>query len=278
MNTIKPNDYNDDILELIGIDKAREEWEKYYHDNIGVPRVTKIIARCIDQSYLMNWYGRIGINKANYYKDKALNVGTIVHELIDKYLEYRYKLHKEFAVKYEMIEEEYREQVYNGINNFILWVNNLESMGYYIDEIIGVEIPVTCPWYGGTIDAIVKINGYTYIVDFKTSKQISSDYLIQASAYMWMINNGYAANLPHINGIGIIRVDKSRYGKYEDLFLNEMDTFQYNLIVQYMNCFNSYVEAYYRSISTDYIFESYKSTYNTDNGLIGDDNNGEKSA
>ena len=47
-----------------------------------------------------------------------------------------------------------------------------------------------------------------YIIDFKTSKQISYEYIIQTCAYMWLINNGFFPEISHIDGVGIIRVDK----------------------------------------------------------------------
>ncbi len=37
--------------------------------------------------------------------------------------------------------------------------------------------------YAGTMDAVMEIEGKTYIVDFKTSKDIFDDYLLQAAAY-----------------------------------------------------------------------------------------------
>ena len=140
---------------------------------------------------------------------------------------------------------------------------NLEKYNSRIEEVVGVEIPVTCPWYGGTIDAIVKINGAYYIIDFKTSKNISFNYLVQVSAYMWIINNGYSPNLPMIDGIGIIRVDKSCYGRYEDLFLNNFVTAQRLSIEEYQRTFAAYVNSYYRSLNAEYMTDIYKNcSYN----------------
>jgi hypothetical protein len=74
---------------------------------------------------------------------------------------------------------------------------------------------------------------------------------------MWMINNGYVEGLPHINGIGIIRVDKQKRGVINDVFVNEFNDVQRNMIYGYQRCFMSYVDAYYRTISTDYITNNY---------------------
>tara|TARA_X000001382_G_scaffold116995_1_gene96412 strand:+ start:26 stop:385 length:360 start_codon:yes stop_codon:yes gene_type:complete len=37
--------------------------------------------------------------------------------------------------------------------------------------------------FGGTFDAIAEINGKNYLIDFKTSKSIYQEYVIQLAAY-----------------------------------------------------------------------------------------------
>lgn len=253
-----------DILELEGIeDKRIEEWNHYSNNNNGVPRVSHILAQCRSSEHLIQWAANIGRRKYDYYRSKALNIGTIVHENIDKYLIDKYIRHSmtDYIIDYDSIENEYKESIYNAYENFKLWEKRLYNYGGRIDEIIGIEIPVTCPWFGGTIDCIMRINNAVYIIDFKTSKQISADYLLQASAYMWMVNNGYSENLPHIDGIGIIRVDKTRYGVIDDYFLNDFDLNHHNMIISYQNCFMDYVNAFYRTINTNYIFDQFGRVY-----------------
>ena len=258
---------SDDILELEGIDDARKNiWLHYKdEDNNPIPRVTHIIAQNRDQNYLIQWAANIGRHKYDFYRDKALEVGTLVYEFIDLYLTAKFiaKDMSLYNINWEDIDLTYRSQVFSGVDNFLAWEANLNSMGYYIEEVIGLEVPVRCPWFGGTVDAILRINGAVYLIDFKTSKQISADYLVQASAYMWMINNGYAPELPHIDGIGIIRVDKSAR-KFNDLFLNDFVPECHHFIVRLMQTFLSYVYSYYRTINTDYMFNQYKETYKFD--------------
>lgn len=259
--------FDNDILELEGIESARENlWLQYKNfDGVAIPRVTHIIAYNRDQKYLINWAANIGRNKYDFYTDKALEVGTYVHSYIDLYLESKY-IQKDlnlFQINYDEIGMVYRPQVFNAVENFKAWEANLNSMGYFIEEVVGLEIPVYCPWYGGTIDAILKINGAYYIIDFKTSKSITADYLIQASAYMWCVNNGYMPNLPHIDGIGIIRVDKNTR-KFNDLFLNDFNPDNHIFLIRLQETFIAYVNSYYRTISTDYMFDQYKKVYNFD--------------
>ena len=50
---------------------------------------------------------------------------------------------------------------------------------------IAWDVPVFSEKYGyaGTIDYVCTIDGKTYIVDFKTSKQVWPEYELQVSAY-----------------------------------------------------------------------------------------------
>ena len=258
--------FDNEILDLIGIDEVRkEEWDKYTYDSIGaVPRVTNILKQCRDSEGLIQWASNVGRSKYLYYREKALSIGTIVHELIDEYISYvcpSPNLPKidRFEINYSEIDGDYRSSVYNCIENFKLWINKLNEIGCPIQEVIGLEIPIVCPWYGGTVDGIIKINGMNYIIDFKTSKSISPEYLLQVAAYMWIINNGYVPNLPHIDGIGRIRVDKSKPGIIDDIFLNEYK--DSDIILGYQKCFASYVEAFYRTINTNCITRNYTEKY-----------------
>ena len=56
---------DNDILELEGIDSARENIWLHYKDanNNPIPRVTHIIAQNRDQEYLIKWAANIGRNK-----------------------------------------------------------------------------------------------------------------------------------------------------------------------------------------------------------------------
>lgn len=162
----------------------------------------------------------------------------------------------------------YIKSVNIAYNNFKLWVDNINNLGYKIEKILATEQEVTCPYYGGTIDCIMEINGATYIIDFKTSKQISYEYIIQTCAYMWLINNGFFPEISHIDGIGIIRVDKEKEGKFEDLFLNEHIPYQKEIIDQYIRGFGSLLNSYYNNINMKILFSNYKKSYNFEETIL----------
>ena len=257
----------EDILELEGIEEFREKnLDHYLYKNQGVPRVTHIIKECTNSDALINWASRVGFKMKNI-RDKATTVGTITHSKIENYMNYLLvnpSLDEDLYDNQEdYIPDAYCREINTAYNNFKYWMTKINNMGVYIQELKGCEITVTTPWFGGTIDAIVKINGAWYIIDFKTSSKISTSYLIQTASYMWAINNGYCPGMPHIDGIGIIRVDKKTRGKFEDLFLNEFDPIQNGYIYSYQQCFLAYLNVYYRNIHTEYITNNFRKEYDT---------------
>ena len=251
----------DELLKLAGIEEERKEWNHYKYNEIPVPRVSHILSQCSDNDYLIQWAANIGRRKYDTIREKALTVGTIVHEMVDEYLTTKYKDKKNYVADYDAVEPEYRSAVYNAFENFKLWETRLNSFGCQIDDIYGFEIPIITPWYGGTIDAIFKINGVWYLIDFKTSKQIDESYILQTAAYLYGIDNGFLPGTPEIGGIGIIRMDKTSYGVINDLFLNKSDAYQMDIILKAQECFKSYLTAYYRTINHVYNIQGYSRIY-----------------
>ena len=162
-----------------------------------------------------------------------------------------------------------KKNVSIAFNNFKEWVENLSNHGYFISDIIATEKQITCPYFGGTVDCIFRINGKVYIVDFKTSKKISPEYLLQVCAYMWVCNSGYVPNIPRIDGVGIIRVDKESKHKYEDLFLNNDIPFQSEIINRYISDFGIILHSYYTMLSIEKEFPSIKKSVNNTYNVLG---------
>lgn len=246
-------EYLKDIFLLDTIDyKYRENnFSTYDFNGLKVPRVSNILKTCLDQEYLINWAARVGFKKMESIRETATTIGSAVHELIEHFL----LTGSDKDVAELKISPFLQDQVLRSYNNFKQWKLHLEILGCTIEEIIAIETQVVTPLYGGTIDCIMKINGKVYIVDFKTSKQIDYQYIIQTCSYMWAVNNGYGNNLPHIDGIGIIRVDK--YKKiYEDLFLNEHIPYQRDMINRYYQGFASMLNCYYRQHDMRILFNN----------------------
>ena len=247
----------EDIFLLDSIDNVYREkhFDVYKYDGVGVPRVSHILKECIGKEYLMLWAAKLGQRQMIIERNKATTIGSRVHEMIEHYL----LTGNDLDLSYKT-SPVYMNEINRAYENFKDWIIYIESLGYKIEEVIATETPVICPWYGGTIDCIVKINGKIYIIDFKTSKQISYEYITQTCSYMWAVNNGYAPHLPYIDGVGIIRIDKEKR-KFEDLFLNNHIPYQADIINHFYNGFGSLLSCFYSNINMKNLFANYKKEY-----------------
>ena len=54
-------------------------------------------------------------------------------------------------------------------------------------DIIGQEESLISPYYAGTYDLLVNINGDPYLVDFKTSNHVGYKYFMQIAAYRYLL-------------------------------------------------------------------------------------------
>lgn len=247
---------SDLLLELINTNNKRKGYNKYNFQGIPVPRVNEILDSVIGKSYLQNWAANLGYDFKNVKRD-ILITGSIIHEKIDLFLLSGH----EKAMSYRVQKKSIRSQVNRAYFNFVDWYNMMTARGYVMTP-LAIEQEVTCPWYGGTIDCIMNFQhsnfgiNRNYVVDFKSSKSISSDYLLQCTAYMWAWNWCYDNNcLPEgapyirIDGFGVIRVDKEKHVA-EDIFIDSIDdTIHIN---NYMNYLYSMINWYYCYIDSTF--------------------------
>ena len=142
----------------------------YKIDNKKVPSVTTILGRFKNATGLLIWANQIGL-KGQLYQDelkKAGDIGTALHDLAEIHIKEEY---------YELPED---EKVRNCFNQFLEWWDNNNYKVTWTEKHFCSEKYL----YGGTPDLLVNEN---ILVDFKTSKGIYSDYLVQGSAYAKLI-------------------------------------------------------------------------------------------
>lgn len=252
----QPDLIGDDIIETLeGIDENREKWQTYQFEGVSIPRMSELLKATIGRDYLINY----ALRCKDYYSEsnQTLYIGTLVHEMIDNYLLYN----QIDLSKFNFMNEEVLNKCMKAYNNFVRWYDNKIAEGYSI-EVIDIEKEVVCPWYGGTIDCIMKITApndipRTFIVDFKTSNKIAMEYLIQTYGYMWATkwyNNNINPNtFPNIEGIGIIRIDK-KYKSYSELFINTSDiSTMTNIHNGFVNC----LHWFYHQINLEWIVKNF---------------------
>ena len=159
---------NEDILKMIDSNPMEIRDPHYTFEGIPVPRVTEILS-FIDMADLLGWANYMGLVKHRRYADimvEASNIGTAAHSNIEKFF-----------------SEDQKDEVDNdniSFQAFMKWWNEL-NMTHKV-SIIGQEEKLVCPYFGGTYDMLISIDGKIYLIDFKTSNHVGYKYFLQLAA------------------------------------------------------------------------------------------------
>ena len=205
------NDIDTDCLDMYN-------WKTYKFEGKPVPRMSEILSVTTDNSKLIDWAGKVGY-KYKQIKQNALDIGTAVHERIENYLLYN----KGIRFSNDTVDYKLAVKIENAYTGFLNWYEDMKRKGIKL-RIYGIEKEITCPWFGGTTDCIIGLEKdgkeNVYILDFKTSKSISINYYLQTYGYYWgiMYNKyclGKYTEIPDIDGLAILRVDKDTKGRFE---------------------------------------------------------------
>lgn len=231
---------NKELIELISRENFPIEDPKYIHNGIGVPRVTEIISKMIHEDYLLFWANSLGFKHQGYKKtvENAASIGSYSHDLIHNFL---------IGNIFDSNDIPYL--------GFRKWWSDITTNNTI--EILGTEEVITCEYFGGTYDLLLKINDKIYLVDFKTSNHVSYKYFLQLSAY------GYILKQKGINvdGFIILQLNKEviQYTEYPILLdiVEHMD-----FMNKALQSFLSLVYGYYNITETE---SMYKSIFNRRN-------------
>ena len=166
----------------------------YILNNKKLPSATQIIGRFKNAIGLIIWANNLGLKGLNYFDElkKAGDTGTSLHDLAELHIK---------GEDYEFPED---PTVRHCFNQFLEWWDNLTC------EVIWTEKKFKSKklMFGGCPDLLVKKDGKYILVDFKTSKAIYSDMVIQMSCYAEIIREN--------DGIEIDRAVIVRFPKDDD--------------------------------------------------------------
>lgn len=205
----------------------------YEFNGVIVPRVTKIIKRCIHSDGLMYWANSLGFKHQSYSKtlNAAAAIGSECHASIDNFLDDQ---------TYEAPWKQMKFESRNAYKSFLKWFNDVSILAWEL-EVIYHEKTIICKYFGGTIDGLYKINGKIYLVDYKTSNHITFNYCLQLAAYRYMLRVVLGIE---IDGCIILQLSKENVS-YNEYVLNFDNPYH----LKYMNecevAFMSLVFAYY---------------------------------
>ena len=166
----------------------------YQHKGQDVPRVSRIArlyAEPGDSDRLADWacYEAIRAGERGAWRvvrDEAASVGTEAHALI------------EAVLSESDIEFEPTQKALAACRSWVEWRRKKNRF-----EIVATEHQLTCSSFGGTIDAIAKIGGRQFVIDWKTGSKIRLSDKLQAAAYVMLCeDNGIDVDAALIVRIG----------------------------------------------------------------------------
>lgn len=240
---------NDKILSLLSeavvVDTSmRNNWDTYTYNNIPIPRVSNILHDMIHEDYLVDWANNLGFRhqKHDVIRDLSAKKGSKSHELIEDFLNTN-----DIKTSFDDVDSDIRKAVYNVYQGFISWYNMMKS-NCQIFEILAIEKVLVCPYFGGTLDILVNINGKTFIIDLKTSNHMTYKYFLQLGAYTFMLQDYYNIR---VDGVLILWLNKRKI-QYNDYVLEASNPTHNVMMKQAIETFLSLSYAYHnRNILVD---------------------------
>lgn len=190
------NKFNYPKLERLDTDIGRHYLGS--HD-IPVPSVTTVLSGTSkSKDGLIQWRNRVGDEEADRIIKQSTDIGTAVHEAIEKYLnkeEWNNFKNTPDQILAKTISNKFIKDALNGITE--IW--GLE-VGLILDNL-----------YAGTADCVGLYKNIPTLIDFKTAKKIKKrdwieDYFLQGCAYANAHNVMFGTD---IQQIVILMVDRN---------------------------------------------------------------------
>ena len=183
-------------LERVDIDIGRHYLDS---DNKPVPSVTTVLSGTSkSKDGLIQWRNRVGDEEADRIIKQSTDIGTAVHEAIEKFL------NKEDWDDFDNSSDQILAKSIS--NKFIKDALN------GITEIWGLEVGLILDnLYAGTADCVGLYKDIPTLIDFKTAKKIKKrdwieDYFLQGCAYANAHNVMFGTD---IQQIVILMVDRN---------------------------------------------------------------------
>ena len=190
-----------------------ESRDTYQLDGKRVPRVTEVLSAMLHEDGLMNWANGLGWKRISYraFMRDAADKGTYSHLAVEKYLRNGSLDLNELGIPNERV----MQTVQSCMDGFVDWWKKLHKK-YKKIEIVFLEETMIHPYFGGTCDCLLKLDGKYWLVDFKTSNHMNFNYALQLAAYRFLLKELKGIE---ISGATVLRLSKIDHC-YEEYTLN----------------------------------------------------------
>lgn len=200
-----------DLYNYKKLERVEQNNTRFYDTQDGnlLPSVTTILSAGKDDTFLKEWRERIGDAEADRITDEAANIGTHMHNNIEKYL-----LGNPVRTG-PLISKMFADTIIKkGLKNVTeLW--GIEAMLYYPGL------------YAGTTDSVGKWKDRPAIIDYKNARRAKKDewvedYKIQICAYSEAHNALFGTDIK----TGVIML-MTRDGQYQEFVIEGADYTKY---------------------------------------------------
>lgn len=182
-----------------------------------LPSVTTILSKTTPQEkkeVLLQWEKRLGKVAADAERNFAANIGTLLHNNIEKCLkneEIRWGsnlIHKVTKPMFETLKEE-------GLSKISI-IHGIEK-ALYVENL-----------YAGSTDLIAEIGNQIAILDYKNSKKMKKeewidDYFIQLCAYSVAHNEMFGTNIGIAKIMMVVRPDTKGKCEYKEFIIEGLE-------------------------------------------------------
>jgi hypothetical protein len=185
-------------------------------DGSRVPGTTTILSRWKESGGLIHWAYQCGVDGIDYRsaRDDAGGVGTLAHRLVELRLEGRSM--KDIEAEVHTLDAAGAAKALSAFEAYLTWERHSKI------EIVAREIQMVSEVhrYGGTPDAIGRIDGELCLLDWKTGG-VYLEALMQVSAYrvLW---EEHHPDQPLTGGFHICRFSKTE-GDFTHRYFKELD-------------------------------------------------------
>ena len=164
-----------------------------------VPSCTTILG-ILDKPALKRWYYECGLKgiDPDKQRDQAAGIGTLAHYMVECDIKGA-KADPEYLAAFSPADMSKAE---NSFLAYLDWRKSSKADLQWSEAVMVSE----AYGFGGTVDCIGMIGGERYLVDWKTSSGIYSDYTIQVAAYEYLWEECHPDQL--IDGVIICRLGK----------------------------------------------------------------------
>lgn len=158
-------------------------------DGSKVPSVTTILGAFKESGGLVHWAWKLGTEGKDYRKvrDDAASAGTLAHDFVERYLHSRPLPEPDGTVPAALWN-----QAVASLEAFQTWFRSIDV----VIAVTEVSLVSELYRYGGTLDAIGRVNGKRVILDWKSGNRIYGDAVAQCAAYAQLWNESKPADEP----------------------------------------------------------------------------------